>query len=310
MSDYTDPNYVDPDTELLIQQLAYMGINPNPALGSVPYAQDYIGGNTDPLRQIKSEQSLMSGADKLLGFNPIEQFGGPATKLYVPEADQVAKEVGNDPLGQALLQDLNNGSGVLELKKKILANTYDPTKEDKPNANALTRDEANTYNGWLDRMSKALAKDNFNLSKPGVTDNPQETDPFGNVPTPEAQSFNTEDYVNQIARQGTFGQQRQRYASQPAPRHSSFEPLNVLSNAQQYLPPAPSMGRAAYGSGNAAEDNSPVGRATARGQQYLEQAYTNAANRAQQGSTQASMANQRAYRNIVAYRVMMGLSPT
>lgn len=306
-----DPT-MDPDLQNLIFQLALQGVNPNPAALSVPYAQDYMGGNTNPLRQATTMETLIKGLTSIGGANPVTEYAGPKTTVVTPEADTIASEVKGDPLGEALLQDFNNGTGLLALKKKIVANSYDPSKEKAPNANAITKDEASQYLGWIDRMSKAVAKDNVALGKPGATDNPAEADPYGLVPTDQAMNFDKQGYMNDMASKGEFGPVRQHYGNIDT-RQQAYDAgggfgADVRRTPQELANTTftPTTNFQMYGGGGA---TGALGDTIARALAARETSYSNAADRAQASSMRPSQANQTALRRIQALRTILGLSP-
>lgn len=286
MSDFgPNPSDLDPDSEALIWMLAMNGVQPQGLLD--PYSKD-------PLSGLKTRQTALKSDASLLGFNPIEQYAGPEVKQYVPEADSVRAEAEGDPIAQELLARLDNGEGLLALRKKIAAKTYDPTKQEEPAGGGLTVQEAKAYSGWLDRMSKAIAKDNINLSKPGVVTDPAEADPYANVPTDAAKNFNEEDYISGLRQRGEFGRQINRNVAMADVAPGVEVPGSTTEREiqRQY------------------RSLSPASKAEERGYQAREAGFRSRAQSAVQNSTRPSLSKERAIRGIIALRLAYGLPAT
>ncbi len=126
MSDIYDP-YADPygappeedDAEYddLYTMLATMystGMNQNPQMLNVPFTKGIEGmGSTDPLRNVKSQQTNLKSARSLMGFDPLQAFAGPEFEPYVSAYEMIATEAAGDPYAEALLADLDSGVGAL-----------------------------------------------------------------------------------------------------------------------------------------------------------------------------------------------------
>jgi hypothetical protein len=309
MSDMEE--YVDPALEELLRQLVEGGgYQPFGANMSVPYTQDYMGGNTDPTRQWKSQDTMLKSQEALMGFSPIEGFAGPQPELWIPGTEQLANEVIGDEDGEKLLDALDQGAGVLALQKQIADQTYDPKNGEEPSTERpLSPQQAAVYRDWLERYSKAQAEDYIKLGQPGTVTDPMELDPMGDV---AAEPDRTEDqYISQLVKGGAFGEQR---SARGAPSRVGVAPSRQIpqNTATPGRRRSPGYSQAArYGTmgDQAPRGEDPVVQAIRRGNSELEGKYRQDFRAQASNTRRPSMAKERAYRAIVAYRMAHGMSP-
>jgi hypothetical protein len=324
MSDMGD-EYIDPALEeLLYQIMATGGYQPFGANMNVPYAQDYMGGNTDPTRQWKSQDTILKSQGSLMGFNPIQEFAGPEPELWIPGTEQLANEVLGDEDGEKLLAALESGAGVLALQKQIADATYDPENEDPSEERPLSPQQAAVYRDWLERYSKAQAEDYIKLGQPGTVTDPMELDPMGDVAT--APEFTEDEFIQKLVTGGAFGSGYQQAPSVSRPDGSVTSMTGdeerqgrVRRAVEKVLSPFGGgtrkvMGPPSPGSPRQPSDRKigPLERARDQGNRQLEQKYRQDYRKsgASQGGSRPSMAKERAFRAIVAYRMAHGMSPT
>lgn len=309
-----DPYAIDPDTAALIQQLAMGGYNVGgtPQMLNVPYTKDLLGVGTDPLRNLGGAQTRYKSAASIMGYNPVQEYAGPEFQPYVPQYDQVAQEAQGDQYAEALLQDLQQGQGALALANQIDQATYDPKADGGPvEGKPLSPQQAKNYKSWLQRAQQAYTADSLELSK--RDQQASEGDVNSYVPTQEAQNFNEDDWINQIARTGALGDQRR--SAQTMIDRNPGSALNV-HQANELVNPTTDAIRPKPGSKLKAP--APQGNAVSRlfasneaaGYRQREQAYRNQAQREVQGSVKPSPARERAVRAVMAYRLAMGLPAT
>jgi len=320
MSDFTTDPYsdpyggLDPDTAALIMQLAQGGYQPYPQMMNVPYVKDLMGGSTDPLRQIKSQQSDLKSAKSLMGYDPIAGFAGPEFDPYVPQYDAVAQEVQGDQYGQALLDDLQNGAGALSLQNQIDQATYDPKTDGGPtDGRPLSPQQAKNYKSWLSRAQKAYTADQLEYQKRDQM--ATQGDPNAVVPTDQASGFNENDWITQLAQRGELGPGRQSMVNRgpvPSATERRVAPQSLLPGGlggtagRPSLPVGQLVSPARLLPG-ALQGKSWVQKAQDKGYAAKEQGYRNDARKAVSQAVQPSAARERAVRAIQAYRLAMGM---
>jgi hypothetical protein len=316
----TDPGYdpyaIDPETAALIQQLAGSGYQPYPQMLNNAYTKDLTGLSTDPLRNLGGAQTRYKSAASIMGYNPVQDFAGPDFQPYVPQYDTVAQEAQGDPYAEALLNDLQQGQGALSLANQIDQATYDPKTdggavEGKP----LSPGQAKNYKAWLSRAQKAYTADSLELGK--RQQQATEGDVNSMVPTQDAQNFNENDWINQIAQTGALGPQRQQL-SRPASTSGgrNVNPLPVFPSSfntptgktpvalQGKKPPPGAQVNGGTALSRLFESNRNAGY------KQREMGYRDQARTAVQNAVQPSPARERAVRAVMAYRLAMGLSAT
>jgi hypothetical protein len=317
MSDFTtdpgyDPYQLDPETAMLIQQLANGGYQSYPQMLNVPYTKDLLGVGTDPTRNLGGQQTRYKSAASIMGYNPVQEYAGQKFDPYVPQYDAIAQEAQGDQYAQALLDDLQNGQGALGLANQIDQATYDPKADGGPvDGKPLSPAQAKNYKSWLDRAQKAYATDTIEYQKRDQ----QATlgDVNSMVPTDEAQNFNEDQWINQIAKTGALGPQ-QRDESQigvnadvgtPKGRifPSSFNAPNgrVPVALQGKKPPMGAQVNAGTAVGRLFQ------RAEQGGYKQREMGYRDQARQAVSQAVKPSPARERAVRAVMAYRLAMGL---
>lgn len=317
----SDTFYEDPATEDLIIQMLMGGWQPYGAQMSVPYAQDYMGGNTDPTRQWKSQDTILKSQASLMGFSPIQEFAGPEPQLWIPGTEQLAEEVAGDDVGQQLLERLDAGEGVVALQREIANRTYDPENDGGPvEGREMSPEQAEVYRDWLQRYSKARAEDYIKLGQPGTVTDPAETDVMADLPTDEALNFNEEDFIRKLRVGGAFGEDRKNPGSvynrpealrEDAPS-TPVGPGNIVKRMVRATT-NPDFARAERQGAQSRQQSPGRNRYSDimnRGYDQLEQKYRGDARQAQATARRPSLAKERAYRAIVAYRLSHGMSPT
>jgi len=318
MSDFqTDPGYdpyaMDPETAALVQQLAGTGYQPYPQMLNVPYTKDLLGVGTDPLRNLGGAQTRYKSAASIMDYNPVQGFAGPEFEPYVPQYDSVAQEAQGDQYAEALLQDLQDGQGALALANQIDQATY--TKEDggPVEGKPLSPEQAKNYKSWLSRAQKAYTADSLELGK--RQQQSTEGDVNSMVPTDEAMNFNEDQWINQIAKTGALGNQRQELSRQPAvaPGAKNVNTLPVFPssfNTPNGKTPVALQGKRPP-PGAQVNGGTPISRlfqsAERGGYNQREMGYRDQARSAVQNSVKPSPARERAVRAVMAYRLAMGL---
>ena len=282
------------------------------------YTKDLTGLGTDPLRNLGGAQTRYKSAASIMGYNPVQEFAGPQFDPYVPQYDTVAQEAQGDKYAEALLQDLQDGQGALALANQIDQATYDPKTDGGPtDGKPLSPDQAKNYKAWLSRAQKAYTADSLEMGK--RQQQSTEGDVNSMVPTQEAQAFNEDDWINQIAQTGALGKQRQQMSQQPAQQtggQSNRNPFPVF--ASSFDAPNGRVSPALKGKtpppGAVVNGSSPIARLFARNEQggynQREMGYRDQARSAVQNAVQPSPARERAVRAVMAYRLAMGLSAT
>lgn len=310
MSDFDtyDPYAVDDETYALIEMLAQTGYQPYPEMLNVPYTKELMGGSTDPLRNVKSQETHLKSARSLMGFDPIQAYAGPEFEPYVSQYEGLAGQAMGDPYAEALLADLDAGKGALALKQEIAASTYDP-EVGPEEGKKLSPQQAEGYMRWLDQAAQAQAADNAELWKREQM--ATEGDPFAVLPTDEAMAFDEESYIGKLAEQGEFGRDRQTVE-----RDVYGDGVKADSGGRR----RPAMGARTRGATSRARGDTrgmgadPIGSAVLRGQnsanKVRERNYRALARNEVQGSVRPSAGRERALRAVMAYRMSMGLNPT
>lgn len=318
------PPEEDPAVEELIYQMILGGWQPYGQQMNVPYAQEQMGGNTDPTRQWKSQDTILKSQKSLMGFSPIEAFAGPEPQLWVPGTEQLAEEIAGDQFGQQLIERLDAGEGIINLQRQIVNATYDPENDLGPTPEKpMAPQEAEVYLDWLRRYSKARSEDYVKLSQPGVVTDAAETDVMADLPTDEALNFNEEDFINKLRVGGAFGAQRKNPGSisnRPEALRRDFpstpaRPMGSrVSQFFQDVSTPEGLGRVRdrqqASGGNRPKTGNILQRVVDRGYNQLEQKYRQDARSVQANSRRPSLAKERAFRAIVAYRLSHGLPPT
>lgn len=312
MSDTMGYDEYDPASEELILQMLASGWSPYGQQMNVPWQKENLGSSTDPTRAWKSQDTILKSQNSLLGFSPIEEFAGPQPELWIPGTEQLSEEVAGDDIGQQLLDALNNGEGIINLQRQIAESTYDPEQEDPSEERPLSPQQAEIYQDWLKRYSKARSEDYIKLGQPGTVTDPAETDVMADVPTDEALNFDEESYIDTLRKGGAFGEDRIR--KQELKRESeNFRPdYNVkrMVRGVTNSTAATANRRMAEERSSRMEGSGPLTKAISAGNRQLEQKYRGDARKAQASSTRPSLAKERAFRAIVAYRMAHGMNPT
>lgn len=310
MSDFDtyDPYAVDDETYALIEMLAQSGYGTYPQMLNVPYTKELMGGSTDPLRQVKSQETHLKSARSLMGFDPIGSFAGPEFEPFVSQYDNVANQAYGDPYAEALLSDLDAGKGALALKQEIAASTYDP-ETGPEEGKKLSPQQAQAYMTWLDQAAQAQAADNADIWRREQM--ATEGDPYAMLPTPEAEAFDEDAYIGKLAAQGEFGRDRQTIE-----RDVYGDGVKADSGGRR----RPAMGARTRGATSRARGDTrgmsrdPVGSSVLRGQNAgyrdRERNYRALARNDVAQSYRPSPARERSLRAVMAYRMAMGLSPT
>lgn len=273
-------------------------------------------GYTFPLANVTKLQSQEKGAAGLMGYNPIQGYGGPDFKPYVSQSDAIAQEAKGDPVAEGLLNSINQGEGSLSLKKQLQAATYDD-KNDNPDPKSgkvIPASQAKNYLDWIDRMVKAKAVDMAEQTKREQ----QSTlgDPESDVPTQEAQNFDPTAWVGQRAAAGDYGSNGS----------TLFQGLQRANQADQNKSDlAPWAGGAGNGvtrgfnGGGLVKDWGSEGSSQRTQAMFQEgnnmaqvarmRSAQNVAQKALPQAVEGSPAKQQAIRLIQAYRLMMGMNP-
>jgi hypothetical protein len=321
MSDFTtdpgyDPYQLDPETAMLITQLAQGGYQSYPEMLNVPYTKELLGVGTDPLRNLGGAQTRYKSAASIMGYDPVKGYAGPEYEPYVPQYDTVAQEAQGDQYAEALLNDLQQGQGALALANQIDSATYDPKTDGGPTeGKPLSPAQAANYKSWLQRAQKAYTADSLEMGK--RQQQATEGDVNSLIPTDEALNFNEDDWINKIAQSGALGKERQqgvqlqqqqanRTGNQPFVAPSSFNAPNGRTPAA-LVGKKPPLG-AQVNAGTA------VGRlfqsAERGGYKQREMGYRDQARQAVSQAQRPSPARERAVRAVMAYRLAMGLPAT
>jgi hypothetical protein len=320
MSDFDtyDPYATDDETEALIQMLAQAGYGSYPQMLNVPYTKDLMGGSTDPLRNIKSQETHLKSARSLMGFDPIQSFAGPEFEPYVSQYEGLAQQAMGDPYAEALLADLDAGQGSLALKQQIAAATYDP-EVGPEEGKKLSPQQAEAYMSWLDQAAQAQATDNSELMRREQM--ATEGDPFAELLTPEAEAFDEDAYINKLASRGAFGEEEKRTGLGPTQTQDrrrageSFYRTEGGGKVGSVLDAITLQSPRNRGANQARRRTMDSGRnAGQRGadaaNRVRERNYRALAQNEQQQSYRPSPARERALRAVMAYRMSMGLNPT
>lgn len=306
MSDFQtyDPYADEDEAYALIEMLAMQGYGQNPAMLNVPYTKQLMGGSTDPLRNVKSQETHLKSARSLMGFDPIQAYAGPEFEPYVSAYEGLAQQAMGDPYAEALLADLDAGKGALALKQEIAASTYDP-EVGPEEGKKLSPQQAESYMTWLDQAAQAQAADNAELWKREQM--ATEGDPMANLLTPEAEAFDEDSYIKRLADQGEFRTNRDEYLSK---RGNRTPTAYSEQSGMRRRPGQAAAGRRA----NREFSASPSATAAERGQQAAnkirERNYRALAQNEVQNSYRPSPARERALRAVMGYRMMLGLNPT